>query len=106
MRLVNWTIITIGFVFAGYFVSKGTKSGGWIHGSVLGIIWFIFVCLVSFLPFLLPKELIYGPKIPTYIIEQELINVISNMPSILIKTLFLTTTGGLLRQLLSKKFRS
>jgi len=103
-------IRTLALIFAGYFVSRRLGKKGWLYATVVGAIWFTFVLLISLLPFLLPKDLIYGPNFPDQMakinMDKRLTNLISSIPISLIKTLLLTTIGGFLGEYFGKRAKS
>jgi len=112
-QLVGWInllIRTLALIFAGYFVSRRLGKKGWLYATVVGAIWFTFVLLISLLPFLLPKDLIYGPNFPDQMakinMDKRLTNLISSIPISLIKTLLLTTIGGFLGEYFGKRAKS
>lgn len=104
---INLLIRTLALVFAGYVVSKRIKEKGLLYGGALGVAWFIFVLVISLLPFLLPKDLIYGPNIPDQMartnMEKRLASLVSGLPLALLKTVVLTAIGGLLGGYFTKR---
>ena len=111
---INLVIRTAALIFAGYFVSRNIREKGWLYGSAIGVVWFTFVLLIvlliSLLPLLLPKDLIYGQKFPDQMakadMEKRLASLINGIPLGLLKTMFLTAIGGFLGQFLTKRAKS
>jgi hypothetical protein len=107
---INLLIRTAALIFAGYFVSRRIKEKGWLYGGAIGLIWFIFVLLLSLVPFLLPKDLIYGPNFPEQMaqanMDKRLTNLMSGLPLGLLKTVVLTAIGGFLGEYFAKRTKS
>ncbi len=112
-QLVGWINLLIrtgALIFAGYFISRRIREKGWLYGGLIGAVWFMFVLTISLLPFLLPKDLIYGPNFPEQMaqanMDKRLTNLISGLPLGLLKTVVLTTIGGFLGKYLTKRTKS
>src|SRR5258708_5452604 len=112
--LLTTIIGFLSFVVGGCFVGRKIKSKELLYGASLGIIYFIIILIIQIifiaLSFFLPKELIYGSKIPLQmyklIRDKNTIQFTQTLlfaPLNLLKVVALTTFGGFLAKHSFKK---